>query len=85
MNRDTVLLIANALVFGITWTLAYYYIRKNLNPGATGAGAKNSVTAKLSGNAPLSIYWNDSMYGGIAMFFAFIVRKLIGDFLNSSL
>ena len=85
MNRDTILLIANALVFGITWTLVTYYIRRNLTPGATGAGAKKVFETMSSGNAPLSIWWNDSMNGGIAMGVAFIVRKYMSDFLNSVL
>lgn len=82
ISRNTLLLIVDAIIFGITWTLFTYYIRRNFNPGATGIGAKNFVTKQLSGNADLSIWWNDSMYGGIAMCLAFITRKYISDFIK---
>lgn len=82
MDNPIILLVIKAILIGTSWTVFYYYVRRKLNPGAVGEGAKKNTEKKLSGNADLTVWWGDAYYGGIAVGMMFLVNHFINKYVE---
>ena len=67
-DQDTKILLIEALISGIIWTIMFYYIRKGLNK-------RNFLIDDP--NKKRMDFWYDAMYGGLAAFLALIAKKLV--------
>lgn len=80
-GRDWQLVIIESFIAGIFWFAFTLYIRRGMNPGATGKGLKKVLDTRLTGETDVNTWYYDSMYGGIAtgmmFFFRFLIMKYI--------
>lgn len=82
-QKQVIVLLIESFLAGFVWFLFTLYIRRGMNPGATGEKLQGVMENRLTGKSNVSTWFNDSMYGGIAtgcMFFVrFLVMKWVKD------
>ena len=77
------LLFIESFIVGIFWIFLTLYVRRGMNPNATGKELKKILDNRLTGEANIYTWYYDAIYGGIATGMMFFFRLLVMKYVRS--
>ena len=77
MDESLIRIILLAAIHGVIWGLFYYYVRKGWNSANYYEKRKKILEIQLKGEGTKKEFYGDAIYGALATFFVYILRKLI--------